>query len=250
MLPSHPNDNLAYSTACLVNENFAKPAKDAIIEFFHQSDGSTHVLDLASNPRLLTGMRRDDQTAFRTFRGWISDWFDIAEGTEAELSKGISTLLGRLANQCTDSGVSKDLLFLGVMLAEWCTGSLAGRLNMISQRAPQPTDKVGAITLCSAHASKGLEFDHVSIINADTEHWPYSKDEKFFFEEKRLFYVAATRAKDHLSISFAHEENDSNQATVFVHPVLAEAARLKQLAGMRTHEAQPVADSLQEVINA
>lgn len=54
--------------------------------------------------------------------------------------------------------------------------------------------KANAVTLLSMHASKGLEFDNVFIIGL--EECTFSHQEKE--EEKRLFYVAVTRARQKL----------------------------------------------------
>lgn len=228
-LPNNPNDHIAFSSACFVSENIAPVARSAILEFFHQCDGMTHVLDLASSPILLSSMRRDDQTAFRGFRSWVSEWFDEFDAPDDALSASIVKLLGRFASQCKESQAAKDLNFLGVMLSQWCSGSLTNRINLLNQRTDQPKDKVGAITLCSAHASKGLEFEHVTIINASDAYWPHDKEETAFGEEKRLFYVAATRAKDHLTISMCEGEAKKNSLSCFVQPLLDEAMRSQRL---------------------
>lgn len=229
-LPGNPNDHIAFSSACFVSDNIAPTARNAILEFFHQSDGMTHVLDLASSSVLLSAMRRDDQTAFRAFRNWISDWFDEFESSDELLSAAIVKLLNRFASQCKESQAAKDLSFLAVMLSQWCSGSLANRVNILSQRTEQPKDKVGAVTLCSAHASKGLEFHHVTIINATDAYWPHDKEESAFSEEKRLFYVAATRAMDHLTVSM-YESDAAKKVSLscFVQPLLDEAVRARRL---------------------
>lgn len=55
-----------------------------------------------------------------------------------------------------------------------------------------------AITLLTIHASKGLEFPHVFLIGANQGILPNDKAD--LNEERRLFYVAATRAKNQLDI--------------------------------------------------
>jgi superfamily I DNA/RNA helicase len=50
------------------------------------------------------------------------------------------------------------------------------------------------------HASKGLEFDHVWMIGCENNVIP--DDESPTDEERRLFYVAMTRAKKTLTISW------------------------------------------------
>jgi superfamily I DNA/RNA helicase len=56
-----------------------------------------------------------------------------------------------------------------------------------------------AITLLTIHASKGLEFQHVFLIGAEEGTLPYARAD--VAEEKRLFHVAITRAKERLDIT-------------------------------------------------
>lgn len=57
-----------------------------------------------------------------------------------------------------------------------------------------------AITLLTIHAAKGLEFPHVFLIAAEEGVLPSGKGDTQ--EERRLFYVAATRAKEDMDITF------------------------------------------------
>lgn len=57
-----------------------------------------------------------------------------------------------------------------------------------------------AITLLTIHAAKGLEFSHVFLIAAQEGILPHAKAE--LAEERRLFYVAITRAKQQLDILY------------------------------------------------
>jgi DNA helicase-2/ATP-dependent DNA helicase PcrA len=59
-----------------------------------------------------------------------------------------------------------------------------------------------ALKLMSAHAAKGLEFNHVFVCGLEEGTFPLScKNEEMFFEERRLFFVALTRAKVKLYLS-------------------------------------------------
>ena len=62
------------------------------------------------------------------------------------------------------------------------------------------------IYLMTMHGSKGLEFKHVFIINANEGFTPYSHKGEIndIEEERRMFYVAMTRAKDFLHISYTN----------------------------------------------
>lgn len=77
------------------------------------------------------------------------------------------------------------------------------------------------INFMTAHSSKGLEFDHVFIINVSEEMWMQENNSNSQFhykypptlvnasgssddeDDRRLFYVALTRAKNHAYISYS-----------------------------------------------
>jgi DNA helicase-2/ATP-dependent DNA helicase PcrA len=62
----------------------------------------------------------------------------------------------------------------------------------------------GLLTLSTIHSAKGLEWHSVFIIWAVDGRFPslYNKDEEELEEERRLMYVAATRAKENLFITY------------------------------------------------
>ncbi len=79
----------------------------------------------------------------------------------------------------------------------------------------QPKDRTNAVHLVTAHRSKGLEYEYVYIIHARDGKWgnrtarnslPLSTlavaSESDIEDERRLFYVALTRAKLYVSVSF------------------------------------------------
>ncbi|MGQ9846059.1 MAG: ATP-dependent helicase [Bacteroidales bacterium] len=66
------------------------------------------------------------------------------------------------------------------------------------------------ITLMTSHAAKGLEFQVVFIVGAEKNLFPlefHSNHENNIEEERRLFYVALTRAKKKAFISFAEQRS-------------------------------------------
>ena len=83
-----------------------------------------------------------------------------------------------------------------------------------------------AVTLMTAHRSKGLEYDHVYITGAIDSSWgervrtrarligypenlPLAPAGDTFDERLRLFFVAATRAKNHLTISYSLSDDNA-----------------------------------------
>ncbi len=90
--------------------------------------------------------------------------------------------------------------------------------NLLIRKDTKTTD-TKAVHLMTAHKSKGLEFDYVYIVGAYDGHFGNQRRPEHFKidistqgesgtkidDERRLFYVALTRARVHVSVSFARE---------------------------------------------
>ncbi len=79
------------------------------------------------------------------------------------------------------------------------------RITLLSRDDMDDEGDKGKVNLMTIHASKGLEFPVVFIAGAEEGLIPHARaieeDEKNVEEERRLFYVAITRARDKLYIS-------------------------------------------------
>ena len=96
--------------------------------------------------------------------------------------------------------------------------------------ADQRSDDTPRVTLMTIHASKGLEFDSVFVTGMEDELFPNSNAKLFpreMEEERRLFYVAVTRAKRHCFLSYAQTRFrfgslDVSEASPFIDEVDAD----------------------------
>lgn len=82
--------------------------------------------------------------------------------------------------------------------------SLEEFLNDITLQSDQDRIVEDAISIMSVHASKGLEFENLFIIGLEEGFFPLIGDECDIEEERRLAYVAITRAKSNLVLSSAN----------------------------------------------
>ncbi|MBX1886468.1 ATP-dependent helicase [Campylobacter peloridis] len=77
-------------------------------------------------------------------------------------------------------------------------------LNEISLLNEQDSLDQDKVCIMSIHASKGLEFDYVFIIGLEEGFFPLTSESSNIEEERRLAYVAITRAKKKLYLSYAN----------------------------------------------
>ena len=92
-------------------------------------------------------------------------------------------------------------------------------LTLDSDRQAEDQGPDNAVTLITMHSCKGLEFPHVFIVGLEEGLLPHSrsKEEGTLDEERRLFYVAVTRAMQTLNISYCLARKKYGQA-VACHP--------------------------------
>jgi uncharacterized protein (TIGR00375 family) len=145
-----------------------------------------------------------DDPAVRTLMAEI-------EADEAPLAERLAAAAARLSRQhgADSAGIAPALARLTTLAAS-CEGdrtrfadaaALATEADFLDPRA----DRVSLITL---HAAKGLEFAVVFIVGLEDGILPLSwgaRDEAAMAEERRLFYVGMTRAKDRLILSRAKQ---------------------------------------------
>jgi len=136
--------------------------------------------------------------------------------------------------------------------------------NMDANRLPIELNKTihseEGLQLLTAHSSKGLEFRRVFLIDCIKDHWEpakrrfayrfpfpdtltFSGEEDAMEARRRLFYVAMTRAKEGLHISYSRQKKDGKelQRALFVDEILKNAnltIQVKQLPVEALMEAQ------------
>ncbi len=89
-------------------------------------------------------------------------------------------------------------------LDEWYDHIEKVKDELYKAAARDDSSKKDGVTMMTYHSAKGLEFSHVFLIDVNEGVTPYSKavtpDE--LEEERRMFYVAFTRAKDYVHIGW------------------------------------------------
>ena len=122
----------------------------------------------------------------------IYDDYAKAEFPNYEARREDLNTLANFAKQYTSAGDFLDQLAL---------------LTNLDHEATANEDETEMVTLSSVHQAKGLEWKAVFVIWMTDGMFPSSRsleNEDAIEEERRLFYVAVTRAKDELYLTYPH----------------------------------------------
>ncbi len=140
------------------------------------------------------GLPEDVATNYREFMKRLAEWRNLCDRKFYSLVlSGVSEWMLKYTKK--ESGVRTIQATYDVLSR--LTGTLAERLLFLRQDNNRPTP--GALILTTMHSSKGLEWDHVWIARSEETVVPDAKSAEP--EERRLFYVAMTRARESLTIS-------------------------------------------------
>jgi len=105
------------------------------------------------------------------------------------------------------------------------------------------------ITLMTLHAAKGLEFDAVFMVGLEDGLFPLARtfeDPMELEEERRLFYVGATRARKYLNLSMATVRNRFGESESMPSRFLKELPpELVELADMRSQRRMAISNNHQ-----
>jgi superfamily I DNA/RNA helicase len=119
--------------------------------------------------------------------------------------------LGRVRNGCA---ADRDTADLATALLGWAVGhpNLAALIAAVGETRHRLADlrrDDAPLTLATAHATKGLEFDHVIVVGMEVGRFPSARavsqaedPVRAYEEERRLAYVAWTRARRSLTLLY------------------------------------------------
>ena len=112
--------------------------------------------------------------------------------------QNVEELLANIAQFCLDRREEgNDKCLMTDYLSE---------VSLMTDQDNEGEEDLEKVTLMTVHAAKGLEFDAVFIVGLEENLFPSDMsgdDERQIEEERRLFYVAMTRARKYLTLLFA-----------------------------------------------
>ncbi|CAE6837219.1 DNA helicase II [Paraburkholderia aspalathi] len=140
------------------------------------------------------GIGEDTATAYRSFMKRLAEWQVLCERQFYSLAlEGVLELM--MTHAKGDQAIRAIRGTYDVISR--LNGSFAERIEFLKRDNNKPA--AGALVLTTMHSSKGLEWEHVWITRAEEGVVPDEKSPES--EERRLFYVAMTRARDGLTIA-------------------------------------------------
>ncbi|WP_240224724.1 ATP-dependent helicase [Rheinheimera hassiensis] len=187
-----------------------------------EDDGTVHAIYLAASNigfAACSSMNsREWLPATAALQQLASDWRDDTQlqgEIESRMEKFNRLIIKHLEGAGDDKsyGMQRAILKLCTDIVVGSKGSFESRVQSLLEKATRGKKKKvdhkvnDAVILCTMNSSKGLEFPKVWIINVEEGRVPLIKDDEVDIdskieEERRLMYVAMTRAEDELKISY------------------------------------------------
>ena len=206
----HVKDFLAFITI-LVNDKSSLHWK-RILSFQLGVNTAHEFIEKSTNIRDSVKKLKDTQVAYANYLKEIDALLDLCANQKKDVEKG-RYILSFLEKMWTtknrfDSHLEdkvKDILLLISYLA---TSNLQQFINELYLNQSIEVNLDNSIYLTTIHGSKGLEWDYVYLIDVDSENFPSYKQGNYLDEgeeieeERRLFYVASSRAKHNLIITY------------------------------------------------
>lgn len=194
----------------------------------------------------------------QAFRELISAFItDAAEKNAYEIGADIIRQSGIINDVCQDNSPEnlsrkENIEELVNGMSDFCAQRqeegnpnvlLGDFLSEVSLLTDQDSDKDGddeKITLMTVHSAKGLEFKNVFVVGMEEDLFPsgmVGDSPRALEEERRLFYVAITRAEEHCFLSYAktrfrYGKMEFGSPSRFLKDIDIRFLRLPQDAGM------------------
>lgn len=138
-----------------------------------------------------------------TASGLLKDLYEDRTPEGVSRYENIQELLNAIKEFVEDEPVAGEVRESEIRTLSEFTAEIALITDADNDKDPENRNKVGLMTV---HSAKGLEFPYVYIVGMEENLFPSQMsltDRKDLEEERRLFYVALTRAEKRVNITYA-----------------------------------------------
>lgn len=198
------------------------------------------------------------------FRDLIASFMeDLGRKNASELGEDIVRQAGIINDVCQDNSPEnlsrkENIEELMNGLKDFCAerleegnerialGDFLSEVSLLTDQDSDKDDDGEKITLMTVHSAKGLEFRNVFVVGLEENLFPSAMagdSPRALEEERRLFYVAITRAEEHCFLSYAktrmrYGKTEFGSPSRFLHDIDARYLSLPQnsLLGRRVDE--------------
>ena len=129
--------------------------------------------------------------------GIINDIYQDRTPENLSRQENIEELISGIHDFCSDREEEGDS---HILLADYLS-----EVSLLTDQDGEKDDNVSKVTLMTIHSAKGLEFPNVFVVGMEEGLFPgiSADNPRSLEEERRLFYVAITRAESHCYLSYA-----------------------------------------------
>jgi DNA helicase-2/ATP-dependent DNA helicase PcrA len=202
------------------------------------------VVDVLADPKALRHARVSDPAVLRAIVDKLARWRKASHTESIQnvvalvlQESGLLQILLEMSDAVTTlhymNTLFGEIKRLNRLYPELTLSQLLDHLKLLQQynialEAELPALEQGAVRLMTAHRAKGLEFEHVFVMRLNDGHWgnvrrrsrlslPPGIGRHYVValerneDERRLFYVAITRAKSHLYLTRARQDETGKE---------------------------------------
>ncbi len=198
----------------------------------HAAEMGTSLLQASMDPGIDRRLTARQETTLRSFTHWLMEM--ITKSEDEEPAKLVCDMLADLHYEewlkdiCNDQKIAQRRMENVLELVGWIQrlarqeedmtlSDLVARLTLSGILDKGNDENPGdLVSLMTVHAAKGLEFPHVFIVGMEEGLMPHhqSQSDTGVEEERRLAYVAMTRARQTLTFSFVDRRKRGGEVVI------------------------------------
>ncbi|MBN1634696.1 MAG: UvrD-helicase domain-containing protein [Ignavibacteria bacterium] len=222
----NPSDESSLLRALYLREGIGKVSVDKLVKI--ANDNKTSLYNIISDEFYLERIRGSAKNSIIKLLEFISKYRSIKKAIDlVEYVKGVIDEMKILVNLRFEntpeayeriSNIEEFISAVAQYSDSEESPTLEGFLEKVAlvSDTDDMDDKKNAVTLMTVHSAKGLEYPVIFITGLEENLFPVTSalnEEEDMEEERRLFYVAVTRAKVKLYITFSNRRYRYGQLT-------------------------------------